>query len=236
MAEPHKILFVDDVPLFRELGASMLRRSGRVETAESGAQALAVLRRESMDVVLTDLHMPDMDGETLCRLIKSDAALRETSVVVFGTHDVQDRARAIRAGADEVLSKPLERQSLVEAVERLAKYPVPRGQPRAAVSARVDIELGEARLEGTMRNVSRGGAFVETSRRIARQIELGLCFRLPHCPTSLSPTAKVVWNREVEGESGGWGMGLQFLELESAASRLLSDYVFEYCDSLQAFA
>ena len=66
----HTILVVDDAPLLRELGALFLARAGRVITAASGEEALAVARAERPDVVGGDLRMHGIEGATLCGLLK----------------------------------------------------------------------------------------------------------------------------------------------------------------------
>ena len=69
-AQPRRtILVVDDAPLLRELGALFLARAGRVITAASGEEALAVARLEQPDLIVADARMPGIDGVTLCRVL-----------------------------------------------------------------------------------------------------------------------------------------------------------------------
>ena len=94
------ILVVDDASMFRELESLFLARSGRVITAPSGAEALEMARRERPEVVVTDLDMPGMSGDALCKEIRNDGELRHTPVIaVISGEFGEDRARAVRAGA-----------------------------------------------------------------------------------------------------------------------------------------
>ena len=73
------ILVVDDVPLFRELECLFLARCGRVITASTGREALALAARERPAVVVLDAHLPDVAGEEVCRLLKRPDADRRRS-------------------------------------------------------------------------------------------------------------------------------------------------------------
>jgi uncharacterized protein (TIGR02266 family) len=216
---------VDDVPLFRELGSLFLARCGRVITASSGAEALSVAARERPVVVVLDAHLPDVPGDEVCRRLKGPEG--ETPVVVItGTGSADEHAAAIRAGADDVLAKPLSRLSLVETVQRFTRFPVPRGLPRVTVVAPVRIQGARGESWGTARNLSRGGMFVECEAPIAGEEELGLEFQLPGSDAALRPTARVVWHHP--GNGARRGFGVRFLSLDAPAARSLDEYVHEF--------
>jgi CheY-like chemotaxis protein len=93
------ILVVDDVPLFRELEALFLARCGRVITAATGREALAIAERERPAVIVLDAHLPDLPGEEVCRLLKlPHPGLDLPVVVVTGSGAADEHAAAIRAG------------------------------------------------------------------------------------------------------------------------------------------
>ncbi|MBW2420869.1 MAG: response regulator [Deltaproteobacteria bacterium] len=228
MDSTRTILVVDEVPMFRELGALFLARSGRVLTAAGGAEALELAQREQPDVVLTDLFMPDMDGEALCRAIKDDPDLQETPVIVMisGDHG-RDRARCVRAGAADVLIKPLSRVPLVEAVNRFLRQGTVRGLPRIALKAPVGLLAENEEHAGTVRNISRGGLFVETPWQVPMRTEVQLHFELPDTDTPVTPTAQAIWHQENPDRLTGRGVGMRFLSLDGRALRTLDDYIFE---------
>lgn len=117
-----RVLVVDDSPLTRELVVSLLESVGYdVVQAHDGAQALDVLAREAVDIVVTDLEMPNVDGLELTRRVKSHATLRSLPVVIVTTRGSEaDRRRGMEAGADSYVTKgDLVRQDLVDAVSRL---------------------------------------------------------------------------------------------------------------------
>jgi uncharacterized protein (TIGR02266 family) len=230
------ILVVDDAPVFRELGSLFLARSGRVITASYGNEALVAMQRERPDVVVTDLHMPGMDGDALCREIKGDLHLRHTPVIVATSGESADeRARAVLAGADDVIAKPIRRLSLIQAVNRFLRPPPLRGLPRVAVQTpvRLQVALEEAlgcALEealGCARNLSRGGIFIEADATPAPETEVGLHFQLPGMEALLAPTARVIWRRRACVEAPA-GMGLQFLALDRTGGRRIEEFLDDH--------
>jgi uncharacterized protein (TIGR02266 family) len=213
--------------MFRELGALFLGRTGRVLTAENGEEAFELALHERPDVIVTDIQMPIMSGDELCQRIKSSSDLGRTPVIALaGRDDGDEHERAVRAGADDVLEKPLDRVSLIMAVNhflRLAK----RGLARVPLETDVRVELDGGEAWAWSRNISRGGMFIEFEERaFAPDTEVQLEFDLPDSTLHLSPTAKVMWRRLSESGDRS-GMGLRFLKLDRDAARLLQDYVYE---------
>jgi uncharacterized protein (TIGR02266 family) len=223
-----KILVVDDTPVFRELGSLFLARSGRVITASCGGEALVVMQRERPDVVVTDLHMPGMDGDVLCGEIKADSTLCQIPVIVVTSGESADeRARAVLAGADDVIAKPIRRSSLIQAVNRFLRAPPLRGLPRVAVEAPVRLRVESEQALGNARNLSRGGIFVEAEATQPPQTELSLRFQLPGAEEVLAPTARVIWRRPACAEARA-GMGLQFLALDRTGGRHIEEFVQDH--------
>lgn len=117
-----RVLVVDDSPLTRELLVQLLEAVGyHIVQAQDGGQALEVLGREAVDIVVTDLEMPHVDGLELTRRLKSHASFRSLPVVIVTTRGSEsDRRRGMEAGADGYVTKgDLVRQDLVDVVARL---------------------------------------------------------------------------------------------------------------------
>jgi len=108
------ILLVDDLPAGLEVMASALASEDyTILTAASGAEALALAQEMLPDVMLLDVMMPEMDGFEVCRRLRSLPLLADMPVIMTtALDDRESRLRGIEAGADDFLSKPLDRLEL----------------------------------------------------------------------------------------------------------------------------
>jgi DNA-binding response OmpR family regulator len=114
VAEPFRVLLVEDEPVIRELVAAMLEGEGvKVITCADGAQALKVARAERPDLILLDVVLPGLDGVTLCRLVRADPALSGAAVYMLTAKArASDHDAARRAGCDGYIEKPFKGQEL----------------------------------------------------------------------------------------------------------------------------
>ena len=112
------VLIVDDEPVLCEIkSAWLIRLVGQVLVAGNGAEALEVLAANHVDLVITDIRMPVMDGVTLLKKITDSAKPRPSVIFITGFSDFEPRD-AYDLGADAILEKPMERNDLLQAVKR----------------------------------------------------------------------------------------------------------------------
>lgn len=227
MPNAKRILLIDSIPMFRELGRVFLSRSGPVDTADSAEQAFRIAARRPPAVVIADMHLPDFPSDLLVRRFKSQPGWGAPPVVLLARPDAaEDHARAVRAGAADVLFKPLQRDVLISAIRRLIRDDRPRGLPRARIDQRIEILTRGRRIQGTLRNLSRGGAFVDGSLPMVPTDEVGLEFHLEREDRILAPTARVVWSRHrAEGPDSA---GLRFLSIDARTVERIDHYVSDH--------
>lgn len=117
------VLIVDDNQVNRRLPEILLTQLGhRCLQAASGIDALALLQVQAVDCVLLDISMPDMTGDAVCARIRADAAQAAHWVIAYTAHALPDEtARFMAAGFDDVLVKPISRDSLGRAMARAAE-------------------------------------------------------------------------------------------------------------------
>ncbi len=114
------ILVVERDPHIKRLERFFLEQAGyRVEFAEDGLQGLERARVLLPRIVVTEIMLPRLDGLKVCRALKSDPATRGIAVLVFSILSARDRA--LEAGADAFLLKPLDDARLVETVTKLLR-------------------------------------------------------------------------------------------------------------------
>ena len=119
-----RILIVDDSPVMRAFIRRIMLVSG-IEAAEfleasDGREALGMLRQQWVDVVLTDINMPGMDGEQFVRCLEADDLLRSVPVVVVSTDATEGRMhQMLSLGARGYVKKPFLPETLREELERV---------------------------------------------------------------------------------------------------------------------
>ena len=120
-----RVLVVEDDPETRHFYAGLLAADGfETHEAHNGFQAFAKAVEIKPDLVLTDIAVPGLDGIELCRRLRADATTRSVRVLaVTGYDDRQYPDRAIEAGADRVLLKPVDPALLVSEARRLVMHP-----------------------------------------------------------------------------------------------------------------
>lgn len=113
------ILYIEDDPASRSLVERTLRHAGyRVLIAERGLEGIDIARRETPDLILTDINLPDLSGRELTTTLRSDVRFKKTPIVAL-TAQAYDEARnmAMAAGANGYLTKPVDVETLPAKLE-----------------------------------------------------------------------------------------------------------------------
>ena len=118
----HTVLVVDDTPDNQEMLKTVFLNAGyNVLTASDGSEGLEVARRKRPDLVISDVSMPGIDGVTFCRLIRADADLFTTPLLLMSAlyKDTATLVEGLQAGADDYLESPYDPLRLVAKAARL---------------------------------------------------------------------------------------------------------------------
>lgn len=115
------ILLVEDEPVIRELVRSMLTDGEvQVECADNGMEGLKLARTRPFNLILLDVVLPQMDGITVCRMLKSDPnTARVPLYMLTAKARKTDIETATKAGADGYIQKPFRGADLMDLVARL---------------------------------------------------------------------------------------------------------------------
>jgi signal transduction histidine kinase/CheY-like chemotaxis protein len=116
------ILLVEDNAVNQKLVSSILRRRGyRVEISNNGREALQALEKQSFQLVLMDLQMPELDGLEATRIIRKDNRWADLPIVAMTAHAMNgDREGCLAAGMNAYISKPVHSAHLLSIVEEFA--------------------------------------------------------------------------------------------------------------------
>lgn len=117
-----KILVVDDEPQIVDLMDVFLSPYYEIVTAQNGKEALEIVEREKPDLILLDIMMPDMDGYEVCKILKSNPSLQSIPVVMITALFMRkNRIEGLESGADEFLTKPVDKLELLTRVKSLLR-------------------------------------------------------------------------------------------------------------------
>ena len=155
-AHKHTILVVEDEEDIRTLIVYNLEREGfSVVDLASGEEALAYLGKHSVDLVVLDIMLPEMDGLAVCRHIRSDTKLQSLPVImVTAKAEEAEVVVGLELGADDYLCKPFKTRELVARVRALLRRSTPRvsSVETENVIKRGPLTLHVGRREGRLRD------------------------------------------------------------------------------------
>jgi len=118
-----RILCVDDEPeILKFLEAVLVPKGYEVIKAENGEEALQKLKEQRIDLVISDVKMPKMNGFEVCRWIKEDERYRNIPIIIItGLAAKEDRIKGIETGAEDFISKPIDPAEVLARIKMLLK-------------------------------------------------------------------------------------------------------------------
>jgi CheY-like chemotaxis protein len=227
------ILIVEDDEGLRQIIESDIKRRGySVFTASGGRDALQIIERNAVDLVLTDTEMPNGDGIELLKKIRE----RRTSlpVIIFMSGSDLDllAEEAYALGADAIFSKPFDRKELFGAVAH-ALLPIQqrfqRQTPRLDAEIPVGIQFLKSNFFEQARtlNLGKGGMFVVLNHQFPEILE-PVAFNL-NAGARSTDTVKgegiVRWIRKESSEAFPAGCGVEFTNLDSSSVTLVIELI-----------
>jgi DNA-binding response OmpR family regulator len=139
------VLVVDDDGDVRALVAELLSRAGyRVSQAENGRKALKTLYDERPDLIVLDVSMPELDGWGTLERIRELSDVPVMMLTALGAE--LEKVRALRAGADDYMTKPFGRQELLARVENLLRRAPKRDLPEAYRDGQLEVDFAQRRV------------------------------------------------------------------------------------------
>ena len=143
------ILYIEDDPRLGEMVQSYLGNSGlEVTLATTGASGLALIKKQTFDLLLLDLTLPDMDGLDLCRSLRDTSQLPILMLTARG--EPMDRIVGLELGADDYLPKPFEPRELLARIRALMRRRDSAARSTLLHFGQLEIDLDgrQARLDG----------------------------------------------------------------------------------------
>jgi len=120
----NKILIVEDVEYNMDLLVQLLEDQYELVTAQDGAKGVSLAAIERPDLILMDMSLPVIDGWEATTRIKADAQIKQIPVIGLSAHAMHgDREKALAAGCDDYLTKPIDEDLLAEKIRLLIRKP-----------------------------------------------------------------------------------------------------------------
>jgi CheY-like chemotaxis protein len=219
------ILLVDDEPFLREImGGWLARAAGQVFCAEDGAEALKILAAKKIDLILSDVRMPVMDGITLLKKVKETGARTPGVIFITGFSDVPLRD-AFDMGVEAILEKPITREELLEIARRTLAEADDLWREPPGTAPEMKMQLSFASLAAALKEkriaFGRKGFCIDAAHGLCEgPVEFAVEFR-DDCLV-LSGQGVVRWTAPEEGKAG-----IEITYLDDASRTWVVDHVEE---------
>lgn len=196
----HILAIEDDAAIRRMLERGLTSAGHRLLTAATGEDGVTLAEDESVDIVLLDISLPDVSGHEVLSRIR---ARRPSLPVLMLTarDDLDNKVRALDAGADDYLTKPFAFEELVARIRALTRR---NDQETAA-----EVQVGDVRLDLLARRAWRGDRAIELSNREFTLLEYLL--RHPNQVLSRSQILFAVWEYDADPSSNVVDVYIRYL-------------------------
>lgn len=173
-----KILLVNASRYFFNEGKNLLdRKDFQVFLAPSGLRALQIHRQEKVNLIVSDLDLPEMGGDTLCSRIREETESRVVSFILVCQDSPAELQRGSHSGANICIKKPFTAKTLLDHVEKLLTISVRRGY-RVLLRAKVIGAKDDSTFFCTSQNISASGMLIESDRSLLQGDQLSCSFYL----------------------------------------------------------
>jgi len=222
------ILVVEDEIELRGLLADELRGEGyNVYEAEDGVQGYQYITTKPVDLVISDIHMPNMDGVELLKESKAYNPEKPVLIFVTGYSDLTPD-QAYDLGASGLLNKPYDFETLMKKVHRcLDDSRLKMGAERLEVDLKVDHTHAatEGREETKIFNIGQGGMFIASNKELPEVDDLvEFNLELPNYGI-LTGAGRVRWSREKSVDNLKRGFGIEFEKLTDETYKNLKSFL-----------
>lgn len=225
-------LVVDDEPDLREILKDELEIVGfDVVEAENGIEAFEITHKRNIDIIISDIRMPNGSGLDLLDKLNRDNSRVPVLLFMSGYSDLTPD-EAYHKGAAGILSKPFDSELLINQLERLVD-PIPRRWVRKAeridVSLVVEIEIPGINegIEAQVINIGTGGMFIAIQNRVPTLGSL-VAFKIHlkiSSQDSIEGCGMVRWVRPKDQESLRRGFGIEFQGLDEKNAKKIFDII-----------
>ncbi len=220
-----KILLVNSVIVFHEKHKGLLNRADlRIFTAVSGRDALRIHRQERVDLIVAELDMPQIGGDKLCSVIRTEKEFKNTSILLTCRNTPEDLERVAQSGANAWLTKPIDPALFLEKIGQLLTVSV-RKDYRVLLKAKVTGEIGSTPFFCTSYNISISGILIETDKVLNKGDRITCTFFLPGSRQIVVDGETI---RSLTMSENCFHYGIRFVDLDREAGAEIERFVASF--------
>lgn len=211
-----KVIIAEDIYAILEKEKNFLNRAGiKIFTATTNKKAISLHKARKSDLIIANLDSPEMNGETLCSLIRNDPELSEVSIIIVGAGNESDPRRCLQCRANAFIPRPINTAVLLQEAHQLLNI-----APRLALRVPLGVKLSGTKKEkpfaGSIENISASGMFFKAPVKLFEGDTIRCSFSLPDS-THVTTTAEIVRSLPKKGKGGSKRYGITFTDLSSDA-------------------
>ncbi|HZV82231.1 MAG TPA: response regulator [Geobacteraceae bacterium] len=217
-----KILIVSASDSFIERNSTLLRRSEfRIFSAVDSAQAVKIVKEQGADLILVDVHLNDMEGETFCELVRSEIGFGTLRIILVCKDEPEEYNRLRDCGVDALIAKPIKPLQLVKTVGQFLTIHMVRSR---RVSLRVKVVSKKESVEFfcISHNISISGMLIETEYFLEVGSIIQCYFTVPGS-IQVETEGEVV--RTARAMDGAHQYGIQFTTLDRYYRKEIDKYI-----------
>ena len=215
-----KIIITDTLKTFLEGEHNFILRSDiHIVIASSSHEILDIHRSKNVDLIIIDLCMPDIDGDKLCSMIRSDDDLKDVSIIIACPGEEGAIDRCVYCGANALVTKPVYRQELISKASELLNIPQ-RESLRVLMNITAEGKFRDA-FYCTSKDISTSGMLVETNKALKKDDIITFSFFLRL--NRITIDGKVL--RVIQRGPNNFQYGLKFINMDQRLRGLIEEYI-----------
>ncbi len=205
----HKLLILETLkPFIEEEGSLLSRKNIKIFTASSGEEILKIHRSEYVNLIITELKMPDMDGDKLCSIIRNDEALQKVSFIIICDNNKSDIERCEACSVNAFITKPVNTEELFSNIRKFL-YVLDRKDLRAFYHEDVKCRSGDNIFFAKADNISSSGILIRTDQVLEKGDEISCSFYIEGHPVTVN--GQII--RKQKKPPGTYFYGVQFVKV-----------------------
>ena len=223
-----KVIIAEDIKSILEKELSFLDRADiRTFTVSANEPALALHRAEKADLIIVNLHSPEMSGEMLCSLIRDDKELCKVSIIIVSSNTDSDAKRCLQCRANAFIAGPPDNPILLQKIHQLL-YVAPRKSLRVPLSIKIHVVKKRTPLIAYAENISVSGMLLHSEALLFEGDTITCSFYLPDS-THITINAEVIRILKKETEHDTNCYGVKFIDLSIDFSSAIGAFVEKKC-------